>query len=465
MNRRQAWIATATIGLLVLAATQRPVLGQQSFEDAPGVSEVPSSPETETPQGEEESLDEDLPFGAPDLLTAADQPAGGLLATAFPEVAGGLVQQGITFDFNLTQFFQGITHGGREEQFLYGGHGDYLFNFDLDKLASQQGLFLQMRAEHRFGESINRSTGALMPASILMDLPVLDDNELVLSELNATQFLSENVGVFFGKVVTIPGDPNAFASGRGREQFSNFAFVANPIPVLTVPYSTLAAGAFLTADPLFNQYIKFTIINPIDTTTTSGFDELFAEGVTLAAEARILTNFFCLPGHQLVGGTWSSREFTALGQDPRVLIPPLGIPIAAKSGSWSLFWNFDQYLVVDPSNPSRGWGVFGRAGLSDGNPNPLEWYLSFGLGGTSPLCGREQDSFGIGWYYIGLSDEIGPIANFLLQPRDETGVELYYKAAITNWFDVTADVQVIEPAVRRGASTAVLAGLRANLKF
>jgi hypothetical protein len=158
MSRRRDCIATAvaTLAFCFLACGQRSALGQQTPEEAaPGVSEVPSSPETETPPDDEESLDEDLPFGAPDLLTGADQPASGLLATASPEVAGGLVQQGITFDFNLTQFFQGITHGGREEQFLYGGHGDYLFNFDLDKLAGQQGLFLQMRAEHRFGESIN----------------------------------------------------------------------------------------------------------------------------------------------------------------------------------------------------------------------------------------------------------------------------------------------------------------------
>jgi porin len=130
-----------------------------------------------------------------------------------------------------------------------------------------------------------------------------------------------------------------------------------------------------------------------------------------------------------------------------------------------MYYNFDQYLVVDPCDPNRGWGLFGRAAVSDGNPNVLHWFASLGVGGSSPICCREQDSFGLGWYYIGLSDEIGEIGNRLLLPRDETGVELYYKAVLNKWFEVTADLQVVEPAIRQGATTAVVAGLRANLEF
>jgi carbohydrate-selective porin OprB len=63
------------------------------------------------------------------------------------------------------------------------------------------------------------------------------------------------------------------------------------------------------------------------------------------------------------------------------------------------------------------------------------------------------------------SDELGPIADAVPQPRDETGVELYYKAAVSDWFEITADVQFVEPAVRIDATTAVVAGLRANIEF
>ena len=410
--------------------------------------------------------DDEMPIGVPDLTIYSDG-AGEVRSGIDPVLSDmlGLEKLGITFDADVTQFYQGVASGGREQEFLYGGHGDYVLDLDGETVLGQEGLFLQMRGEHRFGEDVNSSTGALMPASLLMSLPAFDENDLILSEFTITQFFSENFAVFLGKAAAIEGDPNQFAAGRGREQFSNLAFVANPVPLNAMPYATLTAGVVYTADPQFNQYIKFLVRNPTDTTTTSGFDELFAEGVTLAVDARLHTNFFGKSGHQLVGGVWTNREFNALGQDPRILFPPLGIEIERKSGSWTAFYNFDQYLVVDPCNPQRGWGLFGRAAISDGNPNPLHWFLSLGVGGTSPICCREQDTFGLGWYHIGLSDEIGEIGNKLLLPRDETGVELYYKAQFSKWFELTADVQVLEPAVRRGATTAVVAGLRGNIEF
>jgi len=414
----------------------------------------------------QQGVDDDLPFGAPDLLLYENGQAEpneqiDLTSTGIPCLA----EHGIVIDADVTQFYYGVASGGREQEFSYGGHGDYVFNLDMGKIADQEGLFVQVRAEHRFGNDVNSSTGALMPSSILMGLPVPDDNDLVLSEYFATQFFSENIGVFAGKTARIEGDPNRFAAGRGREQFSNLAFVANPIPLLAIPYSSLSAGAFYTTDPFFNQYLRFVILDPADKTTTTGFNDLFSEGVTLIGEGRLHTHWGGKSGHVLMGGVWSSRNFNAVGQDPRILFPPLGVPIAEKSDTWALFWNFDQFLVEDRCHPGRGWGVFGRAGISDGNPNPIEWFLSLGLGGTSPICGRENDSFGAGWYYLGLSDELGQIANVLLQPRDETGVELYYKAAVNPWFEVTADVQVTEPAIRRDATTALVAGLRANIEF
>ena len=414
----------------------------------------------------QQTLDDDASIGVPALFEYTPESVEPRRAEelTLPDFSC-LNDHGIAFDADLTQFYQGVASGGREQHFRYGGHGEYLLNIDGDKLLGQKGLFVQMRAEHRFGQDINASTGALMPASILMALPVLDDDDLVLSEYFATQFFSESIAVFAGKTARIEGDPNRFAAGRGREQFSNLAFVANPIPLLAIPYSSMSFGAFYTADPQLDQYVRFVVIDPQDTTTTSGFSDMFADGVTLVAEGRLHTNFLRKSGHLLMGGVWSSREFDALGQDPRILFPPANIPIARKDGTWALFWNFDQYLVVDRCDPNRGWGLFGRAGISDGNPNPIKWYLSLGIGGNSPLCGRDQDSFGLGWYHLGLSDEFGPIANLLLQPRDETGVELYYKAVFDDWLDVTTDIQFVEPGIRSDATTALSVGTRVNIEF
>ena len=346
--------------------------------------------------------------------------------------------------------------GGLEQRFRYGGHGDYVVKFDFDKLSGQEGLFLQLRAEHRFGQAINLESGSFGAPAVLANLPALDTEDLILTNVVFTQALSEQFIIFAGKVDTLDGDMNAFAHGRGKHQFLNTNFVFNPIAVQTIPYSTLGAGFSVLrgVEPIFT----FTVLNATDTATTSGFDELFADGVALAAELRLPTNFFGLPGHQGFGGTWNSRDYIALGQDPRVIEPE--IPIALKSGSWSLRWNFDQYLFVDPCNPLRGWGVFGRAGISDGNPNPIKWIISCGVGGHSPLRGREADRFGIGWYYGGASSELGPFFN----PDDGTGVELFYNCAVTPWFQLTPDLQIINGGIPN-TDTAVIVGLRANLVF
>ena len=298
-------------------------------------------------------------------------------------------------------------------------------------------------------------TGSYGATSVLANLPSLNTEDLILTNVVFTQALSEQFVVFFGKMDTLDGDMNAFAHGRGKTQFLNTNFVFNPIAVQTIPYSTLGAGFAILRD--FEQIFSFSVLNATDTTTTSGFSELFADGVVLAAELRLPTSLLRLPGHQGIGAGWNSKEYTALGQDPRVIFP--GVPITPKDGSWNVKYSFDQYLVVDPCDPTRGWGIFGRAGISDGNPNPLKWIVSCGIGGNSPLRGREADRFGIGWYY-GAANQ-----GTFFKPNDGTGVEMFYNIAVTPWFQLTPDLQILDGGSMRNPDTAVIVGLRANLVF
>ena len=366
-----------------------------------------------------------------------------------------MAENGIVLNADVTQFYQGVASGGLEQNFLYGGHGDYVLNFDFDKLSGQEGLFLQLRAEHRFGRAINTEDGALAAPAVLANLPALGTEDVILTNVLFTQALSEEFIVFAGKLDTLDGDVNDFAHGRGKTQFLNTSFVFNPIAVQTIPYSTLGAGFSVLQgiEPIFT----FTVLNATDTTTTSGFDELFADGVALSAELRLPTYFLGRPGHQDFGATWNSKEYTALGQDPRVVFP--GFPIQPITGSWSLRYNFDQYLYVDPCDSTRGWGIFGRAGISDGNPNPIKWIVSCGVGGHSPIHGREADRFGIGWYYGGANQ------GTFFRPNDGTGVEIFYNVAVTPWFELTPDLQILDGGSMRKPDTAVIFALRGNLAF
>ena len=155
-----------------------------------------------------------------------------------------LADHGITFENDITQFHFGVTSGGLDEQFTYAGHGDYVTNVDFGKMGVQEGLFLKLRAEHRFGESIAGNTGAFSPATIQSQLPTTVTEHVYLTDVLFTQFLSDTFGVFAGKIETFDGDANAFASGRGKTQFSNLAFVVNPTLLRTMPYSSLGSGLF-----------------------------------------------------------------------------------------------------------------------------------------------------------------------------------------------------------------------------
>ena len=82
------------------------------------------------------------------------------------------------------------------------------------------------------------------------------------------------------------------------------------------------------------------MLDTVDRATTFNLDDVFEKGVALNAEARLPTNLFGLPGHQLFGGVWSSRDVALLSQNPRLLLPPFGGPLQRESDSWALYWNF-----------------------------------------------------------------------------------------------------------------------------
>jgi porin len=184
------------------------------------------------------------------------------------------------------------------------------------------------------------------------------------------------------------------------------------------------------------------------------------EGTTFAAECTVAHGIVARPGAQTLGflyGIDASR--TAIAADPRLVLGAilLGRPIpSTHADTWALYYNAHQYLRGDAE---RGWGVFVRFGVSDGDPNPVKWNAAGGFGGKGITRSREQDAWGLGAFYLGLSD-----ADLLkgLGIGDEAGGELFYDVAVTPWLHVTPDVQVIDSALSR-AGTAWVLGLRTHL--
>lgn len=463
----------AVLALLFLGAAilVSPVLAQEQRHTDQAVSAI------------EQGADELSP------ITEVDQPSeilySGDLQTrsTFTGNWGGsrndLASKGFTFDLSLTQIYQGVVSGGKKEDWEYGGRGNLTINVDTQKAGLWPGGFLNLELEGNFGDSVNTLTGALLPVNSNQIYPLPPTDNFAVPNLSFTQFFSEYAAIYAGKIdLTLSGDANEFAHGKGDNQFLNLALNFIPLPGLVAPPSTLGAGVILlpTKNPEA-AIVNLSVLQTNGKATTSGFDHLSADKLTFAGEGRVRTDFFGKTGHQLFGAMYSNAEFNALNQNFRIIIEPT--LIKEKTGSWGIYYNFDQYLY-EPRK-GQGVGIFGRFGTSDGNPNLIHYFYSIGIGAKGLIEGRALDECGIGYYYMDITNPTlqGPFETFSFL-RDEQGFEAYYKFAITPWIQLTPDIQVVRPAQKNvlsinadglpviekeGIDTAVVFGLRLKMIF
>lgn len=406
---------------------------------------------------------------APADTSATPTPFGGPLARR-PKLTGdwlglrtGLRECGITIDISTTQFYQGVTAGGLERTFAYGGRNDYFLTLDGEKLGLWKGLFFKLHGETRYGESANFKTGALSPVNEYLLVPGSQGVVSGLTGAKVTQFLTENTLVIAGKINLLDEIVQPLTGATGLDGFQNVSLIFNPILARTLPYSTTGAGVIYQQDghPVF----ALSVFDTIDRSTRGAFDRLFADGAVIFATAILPTKFFDRPGHYGVEGAYSSGRYTNIRESP-YLDPVAGLvfPGPPQTGSWAVGCLFDQAVWVSPVDPKRVWGVFGKFGIADDNPNPIRWSASGGVSGASPIPGRSRDTFGLGYFYLGISDPLKRAARPLTPLGNEQGVELFYNARVTPWFQFTPDLQVIDP-FQQQARTALVFGLRAKLDF
>lgn len=416
-----------------------------------------------------------------------EAPTEGLLPV--PEYAGGLGERawllgdlggvrtdlanyGLQFDIQWTQAFQSIVDGGRDRTGQYGGSLDYNLKLDLQKLGLLPGALISVGAESRYGNTVNSQSGLLLPVNVDGFFPLSsDDNiEIALTSLNYTQFLSPHFGVVAGKVTTLDGDLNEFASGRGVRQFQNAAFLFSPVAGLTVPYSSLAVGAIWLPTP--KVQLSTTVLNASDSSTTSGFDD-FGAGWFWSTELSFQYLLGNKPGGQTFGGALiGDADFARLGH-LFTFDPGEGVATSTTDESWYLSWNFWQYITTEstPEGPIQlrdgtpdlqGLGIFGRAGIADDNTNPVDWSASIGLAGRGLIPRRDNDVLGVGYFYTHLQSS--RIQGTLGIDDQTQGGEMFYSIALTPAVALTPNCQVAEGAVK-STDTAVILGLRLHLQF
>ncbi len=449
---------------LVLALTVRPAGAIQPDTAADEV--------VETREPEDVELDVEVPVSNPEIADALSLDASNFLLGDWGGWRTELADDGITFDFQWTQHTQGVVDGGTDTGWGYGGTLDLLFEFDLDAMGVLPGAFVKVLAESRYGESVNGGVGAILPANTDMSFPLTDELDenipITVTELSFTQFFSPEFGVVLGKFQTLDGDPNEFASGRGRSQFLNSSLVFNPVTAVAVPYSTLGVGVVLLPSP--NVTIISMVYNTTDSSTTTGFSDI-GDGWTWSTEAQFQYKLGGLPGGQNVGFIYAAdNEFLNFN---RSSISRDGVLLPSDDESWAAYWSGWQYLytpdevpdridVTDGRADLRGYGFFARFGVADDDTNPIAWSASAGVGGRGMFFGRDEDTFGLGFAYADI--DRGAFASTLGFDEEAYGVEAFYNIAISPSVSLTLEAQVVNPALD-DVDTATTLGVRLNVRF
>jgi len=382
-------------------------------------------------------------------------------------------EHGLTVDVATTYTFQGVASGGFDGPLFNRfsdeddtGHtfsGELQLELDTGKAGLWRGGSAKTRLEGRAGRSVVQRAGSVSAVNNDALFPNVvdrfDDEALALTELTFTQYLGERVALFGGLLDTAEGDENELAgSALSNSHFLNSAMLYSLVEDATVPNVSLGGGVLFEPNEAISG--SFSVFGTEETAGESPFTH--TEGTTLSTEWTLGYTLRDRAGAQTLGflyGIDASR--TAIATDPRRVIGSIlsGQPIPdTTADTWAVYYNGHQYLRGDAE---RGWGIFLRLGISDGNPNPVKWNVAGGLGGAGLLPQRGQDAWGLGVFYLGLSDE-----DLLrgLNVGDEVGGEIFYNVAVTPWLHITPDVQLIDSALPR-ADTAWVLGVRTHCTF
>jgi len=369
---------------------------------------------------------------------------------------------GITLKPRLTQFYQGMTSGDGDHGFEYGGKADLLLNADLDKLGLWNGFSLTVHAEYNLGQGVNGSGGTIALVNTGLYFPGIEGaDRFDLSSVYFGQTFGDSVSLVFGKMNMIDiASTKPFMGGAGIDSFWNVVFVAPPSGTVP-PYLFGALLSVRTEPATFGLWVY----DPNDVVNRSGFDNPFGDGITFRGSVDFPVAIGGHSGHQGFVALYSTKDGTDLERDPHdTLIPPFpqGSP-GIKNSRYYFAYLFDQYLYQSKENPKEGVGLFGQFGISDGNPNKLYWMAFGGVGGRGLIPGRSRDNWGAGFYYAAPSTDLKNSLESTTTIRNDYGFEMFYNFALTPWFVLGADLQIIKPSL--ADDTAVFPGLRAVINF
>ena len=366
---------------------------------------------------------------------------------------------GLKLDLETTLFYQGLVSGSGPKGFDFGGRLDGFVKVDTGKAGLWKGGGLVTHLEYRSGDLPGSLGGTFFPTNSGMEFPADQSDTVVATSIYLSQRFGDRTSLLLGKINALDLLENdLFFGGWGNHRFMNAVFAAPPSGL--VPPVFMGAIASHRLDSLS---VSLWLYDPMDRTNEYWPNDLFDNGVTFYLTPSWSTSIvgrqttFSLTG---IYTTKAGVDYSEISENYRAGLTP-----STKEGSYSIGFQFSHLLHVDPDNPRKGWGVHLKGAISDGNPNYVQSSIIAGFGGTGLFTGRELDSFGVGYFYYNLSNDLQDTLSPTRERfRDEQGAEIFYSYAVTPWFFLTGDLQYIAPP-RESLDNAFIAGLRANVRF
>ena len=405
------------------------------------------------------------PIASAQPITAEVKQSQASIPSIAPDFKQQLERLGGKLDLSLIAFAQGQVTGsdasattnaltGRATGTGIDGSGrfDALLELDSTRLGLWGGGHIHAHVEVEGGGLPGWRGGAFWPVNTAAILPLTEPGQWSLSSL----YLRQRWGgtrLLVGKVNVIDLQAqNPFFGGWGIDRFQNRALVLPPTGV--TPATLMAASISQQIGEVSLGSVAF---DPNDRTLNS-VDNLFADGVNLSLSAQWNGRLWQRSSNLGVAYTLSTRQSVSLEETfvpselrQRGLISPSNLTI-----------NVGHILWPSPVRAGQGIGVYGRFGVTGGDPNPIQSSLAMGISGQGTWRSRPLDGFGVGVYLYNWSS--GLEATLLTLLQQELGLELYYNLALNPWLTLSPNLQVIQPATA-GSPLLTVLGLRSRVRF
>ena len=222
----------------------------------------------------------------------------------------------------------------------------------------------------------------------------------------------------------------------------NTGFGPNPVLFNTFPYSTLGAGLIVL--PTESVQFTFTAASPGGPPIAPASTTCSQEGVVLDAELRVGIKPFGLPGHQLIGGIWSTQTFTSLTQDLAHVDPdrqhhPRGDPTPRRPQRGP-----DQQrrrapgpsTITSISSCIRRRRTARKASASSAGlalPIGTPTFSSSSTASASPVRACSPGGIRTALASASTTPTSATTCRSIILSGDEIGLEIFYNIAATNW--------------------------------